>query len=459
MKSGWFNQSRSQLHSPQAGCRIRPRRGTFGLLVASCRPWALTTAATLALVIGGAPAQTLSLRTLAGATAQGATNGFGSNARFDYPTGVATDSAGNVYVADTQNSTVRKITPAGYVSTLAGLPGNYGSADGTGADARFSGPQGLAADSSGQLYVADTANGTIRLVTPAGAASTFAGEPGDCNSFDGPGASARFFHPEGVGLGPDSNLYVADTWNHTIRKITPAGLVSTLAGLAGYSGSVDGTNSKARFYRPTGIAVDAATNLFVTDSFNHTIRKLTPAGKVTTIAGLPGVWGSADGTNSTARFYLPQGISITGGSDLFVTDSGNQTLRRISLDGTNWVVSTVAGLSGLAGSANGAGNNARLYFPAGVALDRAGSIYVADSANNMLRTTRIVPPTLQFTTVGNQLILAWPVSAEGFVLEQSAALGPGAAWSAVTNGIATLADNFVSTNSMDGLTWYRLHLP
>jgi sugar lactone lactonase YvrE len=406
-----------------------------------------------------ARAQALPIRTLAGDVTPGATDGLGSNARFNQPNGVAADNAGNIYVADTESGTIRKISPDGYVSTLAGLAGDYGSADGVGASARFYGPQGIAADGAGQLYLADTANGTIRVVSLTGATSTFAGAPGNFNSFDGTGANAQFYHPEGVVLDAGGNLYVADTWNHAIRKITPAGVVSTLAGLADNFGSVDGTNSKARFYRPAGIAVDGGTNLFVADMFNHTLRKITPAGTVTTIAGLSGVWGSADGTNSAARFYLPQGISVAANGDLLVADSGNQTLRRVSPDGTNWVVSTVAGLAGLAGSTNGTGDNARFYFPAGIALDSEGYLCVADAANNLVRTTRVVPPTLQFTSLGNQIVLSWPVSADGFVLEASAALGAAAAWAPVTSSIVTLGDSFVCTNSLAGPAYYRLHLP
>ena len=420
----------------------------------------LAAVAALTLASGaGAHAQALAIRTLAGGATLGATNGFGSNARFNHPNAVAADSAGNLYVADTENSMVRMVSADGYVSTLAGLAGNYGSADGSGASARFYGPQGIAADSAGQLYVADTANGTIRRVTPAGTVSTFAGAPGTFNSFDGTGTNAQFFHPEAVAADPGGNLYVADAWNHTIRKITPAGLVSTLAGLAGNFGSADGTNSKARFSRPAGIAVDGATNLFVADMFNHTLRKITSAGKVTTIAGMPGVWGSADGTNNAARFYLPQGISVAANGDLLVADSGNQTLRRVSPDGTNWVVSTVAGFTGLAGSTNGTGDGARFYFPAGVALDSEGYLYVADAANNLIRTTRVVPPTLQFTALGGQFVLSWQVSADGFVLETSAAVGAAAAWSPVTSGIIALGDNFVCTNTLVGPAYYRLHRP
>ena len=301
-----------------------------------------------------------------------AADGFGSDAHFNLPVSVTTDSAGNVYVADTENSTIRKITPAGAVSTFAGFAGNFGSADGAGTNAQFYGPQGIAADSAGFLYVADTANATIRKISPAGTVSIFAGSAGNFNSFDGTGTNACFYQPEGLAVDGAGNVYVADTWNHTIRKITPAGAVSTLAGLAGNFGAADGTNSKARFNRPAGIALDSATNLFVTDFLNHTIRKITPGGTVSTIAGLPGVWGSADGTNSAARFFQPQGICAADAATLFVVDSGNQTLRKVSASGTNWVVSTVAGLSGTAGHADGTGTAAQFYFPAGARAGRCG---------------------------------------------------------------------------------------
>ena len=338
---------------------------------------------------GSVSAQTLSIYTLAGDGTPGATNGF--NARFSHPAGAAADSAGNIYVADTENSTIRKITPDGVTSTLAGMPGNVGSADGAGTNAQFFGPQSVATGLAGQLYVADTANSTIRKMTAAGDTTTLAGQAGIVNSFDGSSTNAQFHHPEGLAVDGAGNVYVSDTLNHTIRKITPAGTVSTLAGLAGKFGAADGTNSKARFNRPGGLALDSATNLYVADSLNHTIRKITPAGKVTTIAGLAGVWGSVDGSNSTARFYLPGGVAIQTNGELLIADTGNQTLRRVSPSGTNWLVTTVAGAAGLAGNTNGVGSNARFYFPETLALDATGNLYIADLANNSIRTT-LVPP-------------------------------------------------------------------
>jgi DNA-binding beta-propeller fold protein YncE len=182
--------------------------------------------------LAAANAQVVAIRTLAGTATPGATNGFGSNARFNHPSAIAADAAGNVYIADTENGTIRKISSDGFVSTFAGLAGNYGSADGGGATARFFGPEGIVADNSGQVFVADTANSTIRKITAAGVVSTFAGAAGVSNSLDGAAANARFFHPEGLALDAGGNLYVADTWNHTIRRITPGGIVTTLAGSA-----------------------------------------------------------------------------------------------------------------------------------------------------------------------------------------------------------------------------------
>jgi uncharacterized repeat protein (TIGR02543 family) len=338
--------------------------------------------------VTGLRSQSLSINTLAGQTAQGSADGFGSNGRFRHPNSLAADSTGVIYVADTENSTIRKITTNRVVSTFAGFAGSIGSLNGTGTNAQFYGPQGITLDAAGFLYVADTANATIRKITTNGVVTTLAGSAGNINSFDGAGTNAQFFQPQGIAVDSTGNVYVADSWNHTIRKITPAGVVSTLAGLAGNLGSVNGTNSKARFNRPAGVAVDSSNNVFVTDFLNHTIRKITPTGTVSTIAGLPGVWGSADGTNNAARFFQPQGILADNVGNLFVVDSGNQTIRKISASGTNWIVSTVAGSLGNAGYVDGTGSAAQFYFPAGLARDGAGYFYFADSGNNTIRTER-----------------------------------------------------------------------
>lgn len=407
-----------------------------------------------------AHAQPLPIYTMAGHDAPGSADGISSHARFNQPLGVAADGAGNVYVTDTGNGTIRKVTPDGRVSTHAGFAGNFGSVNGTGANARFFAPQGITVDYIGVIYVADTANATIRKVSSAGLVVPFAGSAGNYNSFDGTGENANFYQPEGLAVDSNRNVYVADAWNHTIRKITSFGVVTTLAGLAGNPGSVDGTTNKARFNRPSGIAVDSASNLFVTDSLNHTIRKITPSGVVTTIAGLAGVWGRADGTNSAARFFLPQGIAVLNASNLVVVDSGNQTLRKLSASGTNWGVTTVAGLAGTAGSANGTGSNARFEFPAGLTADTAGYLYIADAGNNELRTTRVVPPILNHYAFTGGLLLSWPVAASGFVLEGTDSLLPGAVWIPKTNGVVTLGDEFViAFGATNSAAFYRLRGP
>jgi sugar lactone lactonase YvrE len=314
------------------------------------------------------------------------------SAAFSTPEGVAVDAAGNLYVADTGNHTIRKITPAGVVSTLAGLAGSSGSADGTGSAARFNVPRGLAVDAAGNVYVADTFNETIRKITPAGVASTLAGLAGNGGSADGTGSAARFSGPSGVAVDAAGNVYVADTFNQTIRKITPAGDVTTLAGLAGSAGSIDGTGSAARFNTPRRVAADAVGNVYVAE-LNHVIRRITPAGVVSTLAGLAGVVGSADGTGSAARFADPQGVAVDAADNVYVADTANNTIRKITPAG---VVTTLAGLAGSSGSSDGTGSAARFTSPRGVAVDAAGNVYVADRNNGAIRK---ITPAGVVTTV------------------------------------------------------------
>ncbi len=334
--------------------------------------------------------------TLAGlAGSSGSADGNGNVARFSFPTGVAVDSAGNVYVADDGNNTIRKITPCGAVSTLAGLAGSTGSADGSGSAARFSQPFGVTVDGAGTIYVADRDNHTIRKITPAGVVSTFAGLAGSSGSADGNGSAARFNFPLGVAVDNAGNLFVADTNSSTVRKITSSGAVSTFAGLAGSGGSADGTGNAARFNQLSGVGVDSAGNVYVADYLNHTIRKITPSRVVSTFAGLAGSGGSADGTGSAARFNFPYGVAVDGAGNAYVADSGNDTIRKIT---PSRVVSTLAGLAGSFGSADGTGTVARFGFPVSVAADNAGNAYVADSSNHTIR--KITPSRVVSTLAG-----------------------------------------------------------
>jgi hypothetical protein len=252
---------------------------------------------------------------------------------------VAVDSAGNVYVGDTSNSTIRKITSAGVVSTLAGLAGSIGSADGTGSAARFGDPHGVAVDSAGNVYVADSGYDTIRKITPAGVVTTLAGLAGGPGSADGTGSAARFNQPYGVAVDSAGNVYVADTANDTIRKITPAGVVKTLAGLASSIGSADDTGSAARFNGPGGVAVDTAGDVYVADSDNNTIRIGGPAVQLVSavstkthggagsfnvnlpLTGEPGVECRSSGGNHTLIFTFNN--SIVSGSASVTTGVGS----------------------------------------------------------------------------------------------------------------------------------------
>jgi len=313
----------------------------------------------------------------------GADDGPGNVARFWRPYGTAVDASGNVYVADNHNCTIRKITAAGVVSTLAGSPGIPGSADGAGSAARFSQPFGLAVDGSGNVFVADTYNCTIRKITAAGVVTTLAGSPGVWGFANGTGSAANFNAPTGVAVDGGGNVYVTDAINCLIRKVTAAGVVTTLAGTSGVAGSADGTGSAARFNFPSGVAATAAGIVYVADSGNGTIRKVTAAGVVSTLAGSAGNYGSADGTGSAASFGDPVGVAVDAGGNVYVADTGNNSIRKIT---------PAAAVTTLAGDWNfwsinidGTGSEAQFYNPRGVAVDGGGNVYVADADSHTIR--------------------------------------------------------------------------
>jgi sugar lactone lactonase YvrE len=328
--------------------------------------------------------------TLAGSLSIGSADGPGSSASFYFPQGVALDPAGNIYVADGGNNEIRKITPAGVVTTLAGSTNGMGSANGTGAAASFSGPQGVAVDTAGNVYVADTDNFEIREITAAALVTTFAGSVSQSGEqVDGLGNTASFFGAEGVAIDGAGNVYVAD--KNEIRKITPAGVVTTLAG-SGNFGFADGTGSAASFQLPTGVAVDAAGDVYVADTINCDIRKITPAGVVTTLAGSGG-GGFADGAGAAASFFYPQGVAVDKEGTVYVADTDNNKIRKITPAG---VVTTLAG-SGNFGALDGTGSAASFSEPSGVAVDAAGNVYVSDS--NEIR--KITPAGVVTTLAGS----------------------------------------------------------
>ena len=308
------------------------------------------------------------------------------------PVGVQVDASGNLYVSDAAGQTVRKISSDFKISTLAGNALSQGSTDGGAATAKFNEPNGLVLNTDNSLLLADTSNAALRQISAVGAVTTFAGTSGSKGSTDATGTAARFSAPVGLARDGSGNYYVADQTNHTIRKISASGVVTTLAGTAGQSGSVDGTGAAARFNLPTGITCNAQGDLYVSDLGSHLIRKVTAAGVVTTLAGQASVSGSSDGSGTAARFFKPAGLAIDSVGNVYVADMGNSTLRKISASG---VVSTLAGLPTIDGLMDGAGSNAWFAEPQGLTLDSAGNIYVADTANAVLR--KVTPEGLVTT--------------------------------------------------------------
>jgi sugar lactone lactonase YvrE len=318
----------------------------------------------------------------------GSTDATGTAARFTYPSGVASDSGGNIYVADTNNCTIRKIVVStGVVTTLAGTAGSPGSTDGTGSAALFNNPIGVACDTSGNIYVADSTNSTIRkIVASTGVVTTLAGLAGSTGSTDATGSAARFSGPQGVVCDTSGNIYVADTNNSTIRKIVAStGVVTTLAGTAGLIGAGNGTGSAARFYNPYGVACDTGGNVFVADTSNFTIRKIVAStAVVTTLAGAAGIQAEGDGTGSGAYFNNPVGITCDTGGNIYVTDSSGQTIRKVI--SSTGVVTTLAGSANSGGSSDGTGSAARFNYPSSVAYNASTSaLYVADKINSTIR--------------------------------------------------------------------------
>jgi sugar lactone lactonase YvrE len=392
-------------------------------------------------------AQTYFFTTLAGSPPAGYADGVGRAALFNDPRDVAVDDSGNVYVADSGNHVIRKVTPAGVVTTFAGTPGQPGTADGTGSSARFYHPLSVAVDAAGNVFVAE--NAVIRKVTPAGVVTTLAGQPGQRGNVDGTGGVARFgfaslpnlFLEGGIALDGSGNIFVADGSNHTIRKVTREGVVTTIAGRAGEEGNVDGNGDAARFGYPVRLAVDSAGNLLVADSSNYPVRKISPSGDVTTLVGkrlasgdIYGVaadragnvyalsseavgaydWGeilrvtpdgsitrvaggdagSEDGVGEAARFFDPRGLALDKNGNLFVADTANHAIRKIAPDG---LVTTLAGDSPRFVDATR--RDARFQQPNGLALDHAGNVYVHDGGS-----IRKVTPDGTVTTLATAVI-------------------------------------------------------
>ncbi len=340
---------------------------------------------------GAVPATTYAtVSTFAGSTAgtAGFTNNTGTLAKFNSPRWIAIDGSGTQYVADAGNNEIRKITSAGAATLLAGsTTGLTGLTNATGTAALFNGPYAITYDGSGNLYVADFTNNEIREVTTAGVVTLLAGSTTGLSGLaNGTGTAASFNTPAGIVYDPVSGaIYIADFANNQVRKMTTAGVVTLFAGSAtGASGATNGTGSAALFNGPNGIAVDASGNVYVADQNNNEIREITPAGVVTLFAGsATGASGTTDGTGSAALFLTPRGLCVDASGNLYVTDSGNNTIRMATTAG---VVTTIAGTAGTASFVNGVGTAATFDQSRGISVDpTTGNLYIADYVNNVIR--------------------------------------------------------------------------
>lgn len=319
----------------------------------------------------------LVVTTWAGSGQAGSADGVGVAASFNRPQNIAVDTAGNVYVADSGNNLVRKILPSGQVVTLAGS-GSAGLINGPSLSAAFKKPAGVAVSANGNVYVADWGNHSIRMISADGTVSTLAGS-GTAGYNDGTGTAALFKNPYGLAADLNGNVYVADSGNNRIRKISPNGAVITLAG-SGSAAFADGTGSAASFNNPVRIVVATDGNAYVADQVNNRIRKITPDGVVSTFAG-SGNPGAENGIGTAASFNYPYGVDMDAAGNVYVADRNNNLIRKISQDGA---VSTVAG-SGNQGASDGPATQASFKTPQGVAVGANGTIYVSDFGNNVIR--------------------------------------------------------------------------
>ncbi|MES2581195.1 MAG: hypothetical protein V4627_00635 [Pseudomonadota bacterium] len=360
-------------------------------------------AAVVTVVVNCTPVQGKSpftVSTFAGSDGQTLVDGVGSSARFGRASAIAMDGAGNKYVADSVTHSIRKISPAGVVTTLAGN-GTAGFIDGTGANARFNTPMGVAVDGAGNVYVSDTSNNAIRKIAPSGAVTTLAGM-GPPGMVDAVGSAAQFNQPYGIAVDAAGTVYVGDTYNRVIRKITPSGAVSTLAG-SGQSGFADGVGANAVFNEPKGVVVDSAGTLYVTDFY--TVRKISASGVVTTLTGAWLSGGEVDGALGVARFGGLAGIAMDGTGNLYVTDDHTPgSIRKISNAG---VVTTLA--RGNQGLVDGSGLPSMLQTPAGLVADNTGNLFVV----NKSATISMLSPTGVVTNLAGPPLGFWAADGMG----------------------------------------------
>ena len=356
-----------------------------------------------AVCLGQATSFTIS--TVVGNTTTGGSSGAGftgdgspaTNARLSSPIQIALDSSGNLYIADSLNNRIRKVTAStGKISTIAGGSLAGWTGDGAAATlAELSDPEGIWVDSSGNIFIGDLENDVVREISN-GTINTVAGSnTGQFFGDGGPATSAALYYPLGVVTDSAGDLFIADSFNHRIRIVTPDGNINTYAGFSptgGYSGD-GGPATSANLNRPFGICLDAAGNLYIADNENHRIRKVTPGGTISTVAGIGTGGATGDGGPATkAQLNRPYDVKVDSAGDLYIADYGNSRIRMVTPDG---IIHTIAGGSGPGYTGDGGGAvGAQINQPTGIALASNGTIYIADSANNVIRLLTPNPPSV-----------------------------------------------------------------
>ncbi|HBY62448.1 MAG TPA: hypothetical protein DEH78_21710, partial [Solibacterales bacterium] len=333
------------------------------------------------------------------------------------PRAVALDRTGNLYIADTTSDRIRKVSPAGVISSVAGGGTSAGAPDGSPATSiQLAAPGGVTVDQAGNVYLADSQSHRVRRVTPAGVSNTVAGTGLAGASGDGgPGTAARLFYPHGLAVDSTGNLYIADTMNHRIRRLSPEGVITTVAGtgVGGYTGDGDAA-TRAQLNSPYGVAFDGTGSLYIADTGNHAIRKVSPAGTITTVAGTgqPGFAGEGEPA-VRARLYGPYGVAVDAPGNIYVADAWNMRIRRISPDGN---IATIAGAGTLGYSGDGgSARNAEIGYPFGVVVDPEGRVYVADNYGHAVRLLRPAAPPPLIVNTGETL----PAGTVGGAYEQT----------------------------------------